>query len=92
MVPEVEELRAELEVAPPIFVQHEVLKEGDVPVVAAGTPHRVARCVAPSARSRGAVDGCVEPLGDRMRIVWSTVSGPGRLKVLGTILATFVPV
>src|SRR5277367_4430564 len=47
MVPDVEELGAELEITAARFAEHEVLEEGNIPVVATGAPHRIAGGVAP---------------------------------------------
>ena len=52
VVPDVEELRAELEVAAAGFAEYEVLKEGEVPVVTAGAIYGVPRRVAPQPRTR----------------------------------------
>ena len=49
MVPEVEELRAELEIAAPRFAEHEVLEEGNVPVSTSRATDGVSRRVAPGA-------------------------------------------
>src|SRR6516162_7968206 len=65
VIPDVKELRAELEVAAASFTEHEVLEEGDVPVVAAGANDGVPSCVAPAVGTCGArrcrVNRGVEP-------------------------------
>ena len=74
VVPNVEELRAELQVASPRFAEYEVLEEGYVPVVSARAPHGVPWCVAPRAWSWRRIDGSVEPLFDGVWIM--TCAGP----------------
>ena len=69
VVPDVEELRAELQIAAPLLVEPEVLKEREIPVVPTGAPDGVALCVPPRARRCRRVDGFVEPLVDGMRVV-----------------------
>ena len=52
MVPNVEELRTELEIGTALFVEYEVLEEREVPVVAAGAAHSIVWFVAPGSRGR----------------------------------------
>ena len=54
MVPDVEKLCAELEITPPLLVEPEVLKEREIPVVAAG-PQTELRLAFPQVPAAGAV-------------------------------------
>src|SRR5439155_26657480 len=65
MVPQVEELRAKLKVAPSLFAEHEVLEQGNIPILATWPTDGVAFSVAPAVWSADAnrrrVDRGVEP-------------------------------
>ena len=69
MVPEVEELGSELEIAAPRFAEHEVLEEGNVPVLTSRATDGVSRRVAPGAGSRVRIDRGIGPFGNRMGIM-----------------------
>ena len=69
VVPNVEELRAELEIGTALFVEYEVLEERNIPVVPAGATNGIVWFVAPGSRGRHGEDRSIEPLLDGVRIL-----------------------
>src|SRR4029077_10917657 len=68
VVPYVKELRTELQAAAAFLAKHEVLVEGEVPVVSAGPAYRVVGCVTPCPSCRRRIVRSIEPFVHRVRI------------------------